>query len=163
MVAEENTRFKGASLVVPYLALSSKDQALLDKFKPVAKILNKVMPTFRINARKGRPLKKWILNFADDPLYEGGSICCHNLINNDRQLKYFHEQVADKVKTPFLMILGGKDTLVCNKTAKDFFENNEGKDKDLIVYDDADHCILQDAEYWPTVALDVIGWSNTHR
>lgn len=61
------------------------------------------------------------------------------------------------------MILGGKDTLVCNKTSKDFFENNEGKDKDLIMYDDADHAILQDAEYWPTVALDIIGWSNTHR
>ena len=57
-------------------------------------------------------------------------------------MKNFHGQVADKVKTPFLMILGGKDTLVCNKKARDFFENNEGKDKDLIVYDDADHCIL---------------------
>ena len=61
------------------------------------------------------------------------------------------------------MILGGKDTLVCNKTAKQFFENNELKDKDLIEYEEANHCIIQDGDYWKTVAMDVIGWQNTHR
>lgn len=84
MTAEEPNRFKGVSLVVPYLALSAKDQALMDRFKPVAKVLNNFMPNFKFNARKGRTLKKWILNWADDPLYEGAYICCHNLVNSDR-------------------------------------------------------------------------------
>lgn len=101
-----------------------------------------IAPTYAFNVRKGRNLKKWILNFADDPLYVGGSMCCHNILKSDQNLKYFHEKVADKVKTPFMMILAGRDGLVCNKTSKMFFENNQLQDKVLIEYDDADHCIL---------------------
>ena len=56
------------------------------------------------------------------------------------------------------MILGGQDSLVDNKASRSFFENSELKDKDLIQYDDADHCILQDAEYWKMVAMDIISW-----
>lgn len=30
------------------------------------------------------------------------------------------------------MVLGGRDQLVCNKTAREFFESNPLQDKDLI-------------------------------
>ena len=72
------------------------------------------------------------MNWADDPLYTGTKICASNLTKSDINIKSFHENVADKVKTPFLMILAGKETLVCNKTSKNFFENSILKDKDLI-------------------------------
>ena len=60
------------------------------------------------------------------------------------------------------MILGGRDQLVCNKASRQFFEVNPLKDKDLIQYDDADHAIIQDAEFSNIVAMDVINWQNTH-
>ena len=46
MAANEPSLFNGISLVVPYLALSPKDQALMDKFKPMASLINMIMPTF---------------------------------------------------------------------------------------------------------------------
>lgn len=84
MTTTQADRFNGVSLVVPYLALSEKDQALMDKYKSIANIVNMIAPTYKFNIRKGRALKKWILNFADDPLYVGGSICCHNIVNSER-------------------------------------------------------------------------------
>ncbi len=142
MVAEQPDRFNGTSLIVPYLGLSQKDQALIDSYKPIAKILNWVMPTYQFDIKKTRKIEKWLRNWADDPLYRGGEICAHNILLSENNLKHFNEKVADKVRTPFLMVLGGKDTLVCNKAAKQFFENNELKDKDLIEYEDANHCII---------------------
>ena len=56
------------------------------------------------------------------------------------------------------MVLGGQEQIVCNATAKDFFNKSEVAERDLVEYEDADHCIMQDREYWPTVAMDVIGW-----
>jgi len=56
----------------------------MDKYKTIANIVNMIAPTYKFNMRKGRALKKWILNFADDPLYVGGSICCHNIVNSER-------------------------------------------------------------------------------
>ena len=51
---------------------------------------------------------------------------------------------------------------MCNKASRQFFEVNPLKDKDLIQYDDADHAIIQDAEFSNIVAMDVINWQNTH-
>ena len=61
-----------------------------------------------------------------------------------------------------IMILGGKDNIVDNKAARKFFENAIVKDKDIITYDDADHCIMMDGEFMPLITKDLIGWFNTH-
>ena len=60
------------------------------------------------------------------------------------------------------MILAGKDTVVSNKEAKAFFNNTAITDKDLITYEDADHLILYDKGYWPSLTLDSVGFFNTH-
>jgi hypothetical protein len=37
-------------------------------------------------------------------------------------LRKFQQKEADNVNTPFLMVLGGRDQVVDNRGAKDFFE-----------------------------------------
>ena len=49
-----------------------------------------------------------------------------------------------KIKTPFMMILGGKDKIISNKAAEEFYNQVEIGDKALIKYDDLDHLIVQD-------------------
>jgi esterase/lipase len=60
------------------------------------------------------------------------------------------------------MVLAGKEVLVDNDAARSFFNNSQVKHKDLIEYGDADHCIMQDNEFWPLVTKDIISWQNTH-
>lgn len=143
---------------MPYFGLSDKDQAELDKYKPLAKVLNYVVPNYKFDVRKGRKLENWILNWADDPLYTGTKISVSSILLNEKLIQQFNETVADKVSTPFLVLLAGKDGLVSNKAAKHFFENSMVTDKDLIEFDQADHSIIQDAEYWPSVAQEIISW-----
>ena len=78
-------------------------------------------------------------------------------------IQKFHSEVISKVNTPFLMFLAGQESLVCNDSARQFFKQSNVIDKDLIEYADANHLMLCDAEYWPTVAKDIISWQNTHR
>lgn len=60
------------------------------------------------------------------------------------------------------MILGGKDNVICNKAAKNFFELVLTEDKAIVNYDDLDHMIIHDAEYLPLITNDLIGFFNTH-
>lgn len=62
------------------------------------------------------------------------------------------------------MILGGKDTVVDNKAAKDFFNLTSSKitDKDIVVYDDGDHFMALDNDYSSMLIKDLIAWYNTH-
>lgn len=59
------------------------------------------------------------------------------------------------------MVLAGQETLVCNRTSKNFFATSDVTSKDLLEYDDADHCILNDREHWPLVVREVVNWQNT--
>jgi alpha-beta hydrolase superfamily lysophospholipase len=95
---------------------------------------------------------------------EVDKIPVRNLVVNESAIRRFQQKEAENVTTPFLMILGGRDQVVDNRGAKDFFEIQSAKvqDKDLITYDDADHFMLLDNEYMPLVAKDLIGWFNTH-
>ena len=58
------------------------------------------------------------------------------------------------------MVLAGKETIVCNRTSKSFFTTSEVEEKDLIEYEDGDHCLLNDKEYWPQVVREVVNWQN---
>lgn len=95
------------------------------------------MPHYQFNDRKQTDMKLWYKNWAVDPLYQGDYLSVHNLLNQEKAMKDFELNVAPKVKTPFLMILAGKEILVDNQASKNFFETCEIQDKDLIEYDDA--------------------------
>ena len=41
-----------------------------------------------------------------------------------------------------MMILGGKDKIISNKAAEEFYNSVELEDKALIKYDDLDHLII---------------------
>jgi esterase/lipase len=129
----------------------------------LARLISYVKPMYRFNTRSVMKVDDWRANWVNDPLFTGASISADNMVRNDQTLKHLHENVLDQVKTPFLMILGGKEQLVCNKAAKNFFDVSEVADKDLIEIDDGDHFMIQDGAYWETIANEIIGWYNTHR
>lgn len=77
-------------------------------------------------------------------------------------IRKFREKEQEKVNTPFIMILGGKDQIVENKAAKHFFDVADVQDKDILTYDDADHFLLLDNEHMALISKDLIGWFNYH-
>ena len=70
--------------------------------------------------------------------------------------------MADKIKTPFLMVLSGQEDVICNKAAKSFYDNSEVVDKTYIMYEDANHVPNWDASMWPMLAQDIIGFQDLH-
>lgn len=57
--------------------------------------------------------------------------------------------------------MAGKDRIICNKAAKNFYEEIESKSKQMITYDEIDHGIFIDGEYMPLVVKDIVDWMNT--
>ena len=51
------------------------------------------------------------------------------------------------MKTPFLLILGGKDVLVDNDSARKIYEKAPATVKELIEIDEACHSLLGDKEF----------------
>lgn len=45
-------------------------------------------------------------------------ISVNNIVVGDEMMRVFREKEQDKVQTPLMMILGGKDQVVCNRKAK---------------------------------------------
>lgn len=58
------------------------------------------------------------------------------------------------------MILGGKDQVVCNKQAKNFYDLVPIEEKAIVEYDDLDHLLIHDAEYLPLIQKDLINFFN---
>jgi esterase/lipase len=104
---------------------------------------------------------KFLASVLQDPLVEKG-LTVRSTIVDQQMLRKFRESEQDKVKTPFIMILSGKDQVVKNCYAKDFFDICPLGDKDVVTYEDADHFLMMDNEFFPLVTKDLIGWFNTH-
>ena len=87
----------------------------MNKYIPIAKVLNHVIPSFKLAPypAKGKA-KKHIMEFMKDPLVESNRIAIRNILLNTESLKKFHESEMDKVMMPFIMILGGQDAIVSN-------------------------------------------------
>jgi len=45
----------------------------------------------------------------------------------------------EKIKTPTLFLLGGKDTMVSNETTKTAFANIKTENKEMVVFPEMDH------------------------
>jgi alpha-beta hydrolase superfamily lysophospholipase len=101
--------WKGVSLTVPYFGLCEKDQEQMDKFKPFAKLINIFAPQYRVNVMRGRELKPWVRNWFDDPIYEGCRMSVGNMLESEALMRHFHQNVAQTVTVPFLMIIAGKE------------------------------------------------------
>ena len=55
------------------------------------------------------------------------------------------EKIFSKLdSTPLLILRAGQDKTVCNVKINEMFETVPIKDKQMITYDDADHCIQVD-------------------
>ena len=90
---------------------------------------------------KDKQIKKHYLEYLTDPLMEIKNVKVSTVVLNDNNLKQLESQI-EKVKTPFIIILGGQDQMIDNKAAKNFFDKTKVQDKDIITYDDLDHMIL---------------------
>ncbi|TNV79264.1 hypothetical protein FGO68_gene7195 [Halteria grandinella] len=164
--AQNPKYFSGNGLITPYLGFKDKkiDELANSGF---LKTLDRFVPWLRVpipeEARKKSNVNKFLQTINNDPLIENRKICVHTMVMNQTALKQFSSE-AEKIETPFIMILGGKDTVVDNKAAKDFFNLTSSKitDKDIVVYDDGDHFMALDNDYSSMLIKDLIAWYNTH-
>ena len=81
----------------------------MDKFKPFAKFINMFAPKYRVDVMRGRHNKPWIENWLKDPLFEGRTISVGNILSNETLMRHFHQNIAQTVTVPFLMIIAGKE------------------------------------------------------
>ena len=58
----------------------------------------------------------------DDEFNLAKKISVHNIIVGEQLKKKFLDHEKDKITTPLIMILGGNENIICNKTAKNVFE-----------------------------------------
>lgn len=132
------------------------------------KLIDKVYPSFRVPL----PLKelkmvnktRFLQTINSDPQVENKKIAVRNIVVNQSALHNFRMKEAEKIDTPFIMILGGRDQVVNNRASKEFFDITSAKvtDKDVVTYDDGDHFMVLDNEFSPLIAKDLIAWFNTH-
>ena len=134
----------------------------------MVRLIDRVYPSFRvplpIKELKNLNKTRFLQTINSDPLVEAKKIAVRNLVVNQSALHNFRMKEGEKVETPFIMILGGRDQVVNNRASKEFFDITSSKvtDKDVVTYDDADHFMILDNEFSPLVAKDLIGWFNTH-
>ena len=79
LTGKDPSRFNGMSLVAPYLGLH--DPTELEKILPIAKIMNYVVPTFKVSFKP--PIDRWFKDMCGKN-FEGDRICFHNIVSNDQ-------------------------------------------------------------------------------
>ena len=152
-------RFQGMTLYAPFMKLGFEQQQQFNKLKPYAKILNMIAPTWKLPF-SSKEMPSHLQHWRDDPRDKGAQICAQNVIATDKAIMRLHKEILPNVNTPFLLITGGRDTVICNETIQRFYDQSTVVDKDMIDYADADHAIIQDGEYWEGAILDCIGWQD---
>ncbi|CDW82247.1 UNKNOWN [Stylonychia lemnae] len=148
--AYERKDISGIQLLAPYIEVQDLDsqtfktnmKTIIDDFYPDQGL---GMLSLKKQERIENLLKKFIASFK--------------LV--DEQMK--QAQVgSEHIKTPTLMILGGKDQLISNTAAINYFKGINTQDKDLIVYEDLDHLVIQDTTRFEQVSKDLCYWLQTH-
>mgnify|MGYP001005825845 CR=1 FL=1 len=102
---------------------------------------------------------EWLKEARGD-LAKSDVITAQTIMSKVKLLKNLQEGELDRVNTPFLMVIGAKDTIVCNNKAKEFYEKTMIEDKHFIEYQDVSHDCCFDDEYWPTLTSDSISFFN---
>ena len=74
--------------------MTKQRQDTIDSLLPFAKVMNYLVPTYKIKVSRGKDEKKWISNFARDPLYEGDYFRVNELVDNAKMLKHLNENVT---------------------------------------------------------------------
>ena len=64
--AERPELFSGMTLVAPFVKMTAKNQATLDKLKPMASLLNHFAPTFKLDSGLAKP-PSWLEHWRLDP------------------------------------------------------------------------------------------------
>ena len=159
IASHEPETFKGITLLCPYIGLDEVTKANLAKAKSIAKVLHYIAPEYRMSMPVPPNELSWMANWRQDPLVESYKICAHNLLLIDEITESMFTEYAAKIQTPFLLLLGEADIVVCNKLAKEFFEQTKSEDKTLFEYKGlAHHGMMQDNAFSPAIVEQTLAW-----
>jgi len=62
------------------------------------------------------------LEWSQDVLFTGNQISAHNILAQKEAFELMHQaRIFDGIDNPTLLLMTGKDTVVCNKASKDFY------------------------------------------
>lgn len=124
--------FNGSVLIAP----SFLDFGKYDKYIKIAKLINKIYPTFGIVKFKAdKPRNPDIINYLNsDPLIYKGKIRVGTGITILEAMDYARKNIG-LVNTPFYLLQGKDDTVSNPKGADIFYENTKINDKIYILLD----------------------------
>ena len=145
-LSQEPETFDAAAFVAPFTGLGSDIKRQLSMIKPVAKVIGYFAPTHRFAIAKPKN-QPWMDHWYNDPKAEAYKVDANFLVETFEIGELMQNEVIHNITTPFLIILGGKDTAIDNDSAKLFHEKAPATVKELIEHDEADHGILQDKEF----------------
>jgi esterase/lipase len=126
----------------------------------MARILNWIVPTYTFgipNPNKTNYRK----HFFSDKLYLGEKICAHNVMLSNDVLKNLHEAYIPNFTSSLFTIKCELDKNVSNQAIEKFHSECKSEDKTIRNYNQVDHEISMDADFWPTMVKDIVFWQNT--
>jgi len=146
------------TLITPFVALAEERQVLFDKLRPFAKVMSWIAPNYSFTIKDPHPT--WLNHWREDPLEQGHKVNASNLLTAASVSDFLFTEIGPKIKTPLLLILGSKEQVVCNATAKAFFQTLPIADKSMLEFKDADHMIINDKEFASLVIKEAVSWQN---
>jgi alpha-beta hydrolase superfamily lysophospholipase len=88
--------YHGVILCCPFFQLFKKDQSKVAKMMPVAKIVQKVWPTFQVNVKSVKRAPKWNANWFEDPKSEGGYLSADTVVRAAQLIEEFQTEVLPR-------------------------------------------------------------------
>mmetsp|Transcript_4850 Transcript_4850/g.5742 ORF Transcript_4850/g.5742 Transcript_4850/m.5742 type:complete len:152 (-) Transcript_4850:17-472(-) len=144
--------FNGISLTNPIL----QNDGSVPINHRLVRFLGKYMPTLPALSVDFPSLQPF-----HDPLLLEGWLRAGLFIELDNYSYYFKNNMA-KLKTPVFIAYGGNDIIVQPSSTKEFIDKIEIEDKFSICYDECNHDIYADAEFFPMVVKEQAFWLKTH-
>ena len=79
--------YKGVVLSCPFFDLQKGDKSKVRQAMPLAKLVQKVLPKFKVNVKGAKKTPKWCANWFDDPEYEGGYLTADTVVKADKLIQ----------------------------------------------------------------------------
>lgn len=128
------------------------------------KVMSKLWPTFALPTELDPAglthVKSVVTQYANDPLNK--KVATSRWFTEAGDAQEDLRLRANRIKHPFLMLLGGSDPIVDPNGARDVFAKLGSEDKELEVYDPLFHEILNEHE-WADIMRRIIGWLERQR
>lgn len=155
------TRVRGFIVTSPLVGIKV---AVSPAKAAAGKLMSRVWPHFSLpsglDARDVCQNPDVIRHYASDPLNNAVATARYFTEVNEATASLFTR--AHEIDQPFLFLIAGNDAVVDAAATERLFHRLGSHDRELEVYPDLFHEILNE-EVWPDIVRRIVGWMEAHR